>query len=148
MSVTLACSGRDVAKGVGLKQLLKQSKLRGHVVAGPGSSHELCINILKGHTDGVVGLAWSPDGTAVATACEDRAVRIFSIPDLESRNVGIKRKALLRAPVDVCFGADADQLLVLTKGELTVARASAATWPVTIIYAFLQLLLSAVTPCL
>lgn len=65
-------------------------------------------------------MAWSADGAAIATASEDRAVRIFSLPDLTSRNVNIKRKALLRAPVDVCFGSDTEQLLVLTKGECTV----------------------------
>lgn len=30
-----------------MKQLLKQSKQRGHVVAATGSTHELCINTLK-----------------------------------------------------------------------------------------------------
>lgn len=108
-----------------MKQLLKQSKQRGHVAAAVGSTHELCINTLKGHADGVCGLAWSADGTAVATACEDRAVRIFSVPDLTSRNVSIKRKALLRAPVDVCFGSNAEELMVLTKGENTCRRAAA-----------------------
>lgn len=52
-------------------------------------------------------------------------MRIFSVPDLTSRNVNIKRKALLRAPVDVCFGSDAEQLLVLTKGR---AAARLSTW--------------------
>lgn len=44
------CVGRHAAaKGVGMKQLLKESKSkqRGHVVTAPGSAHRLCINTLK-----------------------------------------------------------------------------------------------------
>lgn len=76
----------------------------------------MSTHLLQGHADGVVGLSWSHDGSSIATASDDRAVRVFNLTDLTSRNINIKRKALLRAPVDVCFGATAEQLLVLTKG--------------------------------
>ena len=72
---------------------------------------------MQGHSDAVVGLAWTPDGTALATACEDRAVRVFSMTDVAARNVTIKRKTLLQAPGDVCWGSPGgEQLVVLTKG--------------------------------
>lgn len=68
----------------------------------------------------MTGLAWSPDGQALATACEDRTIRVFNLSgDLSSSNIGFRRKALTRGLVDVAFGQSAKQLVALTKGVNT-----------------------------
>jgi hypothetical protein len=53
----------------------------------------------------------------LATACEDRTIRVFNLSgDLSSSNIGFRRKALTRGLVDVAFGQSAKQLVALTKG--------------------------------
>ena len=86
---------------------------------------DLFLTGLRGHTDGVTGLAFSSDGTCLATACEDRTLRVYDIADLSSpstknvtfRQFGEMRQGLL----DVAFGADASHLTLLTSGPLNAA---------------------------
>lgn len=80
---------------------------------------ELFICTLRGHTDAVTGLAFSRDGSALATACEDRELRVFTLP----RDNIYTEKALpftshnLRQGIqDVAFGASSKSLAVLTRG--------------------------------
>ena len=49
-------------------------------------SHKLHINTLKGHTDAVNMVAFSGDGGAVVTACDDMTVRLFR---LDGRGVSL-----------------------------------------------------------
>lgn len=70
----------------------------------------------QGHGDLVTGLAWSSDGQALATACEESTIRVFNLSgDLTSSNINFRRKDVKRGLVDVAFG-QAKQLVVLTKG--------------------------------
>jgi hypothetical protein len=36
----------------------------------------------QGHGDTINGIAWSPDGTLLATACDDMMLRLFDLHDL------------------------------------------------------------------
>ena len=68
--------------GVSLKHLVKSAaKARGGgAAAGPDRhAQQLFIAGLRGHGDAVTGLAFSADGTALATACDDRTVRLFDV---------------------------------------------------------------------
>ncbi|KAK9819711.1 hypothetical protein WJX72_001552 [[Myrmecia] bisecta] len=119
-----------VAAGVSLKQLMRDSKSSkakassALPAAGTATHHPLYLNTLKGHVDTVNGLAFSPTGTAIATACEDRALRIFKLEDVTSKSIGFRRKNLTRGPVDVGFGASDDELVAVTKGTLDAAALS------------------------
>lgn len=107
-----------------IKHLLKQSKKQPHSsqAADAGSHSPLYLNTLKGHGDLVTGLGWSPDGRALATACEDRTIRVFDLSgSLTSSNVNFRRRAVTCGLVDVAFGQSANQLVVLTKGSLDAA---------------------------
>lgn len=77
---------------------------------------KLFLNTLKGHTDAVNGLSFSADGQWLATACDDRTVRVYSLTDV-TKNIGFKSKPLRKGAADVAFGADAQQLAVLTRGR-------------------------------
>jgi WD40 repeat protein len=80
-------------------------------------SSPLFLTTLRGHTDAVGGLAFSADGTALATACEDRSVRVFALADLATgKQLAFRSKALRRGPVDVAFVDDAEHVAVMTKG--------------------------------
>ena len=72
----------------------------------------------QGHTDSLTGLAFSSDGSALATTCADRLLRTFSLVGLDpdAKLTGIHRQ-LREDPVDVAFGADASSLIVLSAGN-------------------------------
>lgn len=118
--------------GVSIKQLLKQAKTKPGTAAhitDKAPHHPLFIATLKGHSDAVTGLAFSRDSSALATACEDRVVRVFKTSDIPSRSFQSKRKALTTGLVDVAFGADASQIAVLTKGTLHAASLAMLSGP-------------------
>ncbi|KAJ3678561.1 hypothetical protein LUZ60_002364 [Juncus effusus] len=48
--------------------------------------HPLDLNTLKGHTDSVTALNFSPDSHNLATVCADGAIRIFRIDDTSSKS--------------------------------------------------------------
>lgn len=48
--------------------------------------HALFVMALKGHSDAVNGIAWSPDGTRLASACDDLTIRVFDLQDLSSKD--------------------------------------------------------------
>ena len=57
----------------------------GGTVAGPTEAEEInpstwsTVATLTGHTDAVLSVAWSPDGTKLATGSWDATVRIWSV---------------------------------------------------------------------
>ena len=69
----------------------------------------------QGHQDALTGFAFSPNGSLLATACEDRELRVFQIADdVTSPKMSFWRTTLKQDPVDVAFGAQPD-LFVLSK---------------------------------
>ncbi|PSC75857.1 Transducin beta 2 [Micractinium conductrix] len=110
-------------KGVSMKALMKEASK-----GKPGQHHDakhatskLFITGLKGHTAEVTGLAWSPDGTQLATACDDRTVRLFNLSDPTAKNIPFKRKELRVGVQDVAFGDDDAHVAVQTKGLVSAA---------------------------
>lgn len=110
--------------GVSLKSLIKSSKRGGGGgggATGPDrhASSELFINGLRGHGDAVTGLAFSADGRALATACEDRVLRVFDVSgDVTSQKIPYREFEMLRTGVrDVAFGSSSTQVVALTRGE-------------------------------
>ncbi|KAL4432387.1 hypothetical protein ABPG77_001686 [Micractinium sp. CCAP 211/92] len=109
-------------KGVSMKQLLKEaSKGKPGQHQDRHATSKLFITGLKGHTAEVTGLAWSPDGTQLATACDDRTVRVFNLSDPTAKNIPFRRKELRVGVQDVAFGDDNSHVAVQTKGLVNAA---------------------------
>lgn len=71
---------------------------------------------MQGHTDNVGGLAFSADSSALATACEDRVIRVFKLGDVTAKNMGFMKHNMTTTPVDVAFGSASNLLAVTAKG--------------------------------
>ncbi|KAL4547872.1 hypothetical protein Ndes2526B_g07092 [Nannochloris sp. 'desiccata'] len=84
---------------------------------------ELFINGLRGHTDTVTGISFSSDGKSLATACEDRCLRVFDLTvDIAGKNIPFKQFDLTRHGVqDVAFSASTTQVAVMTQGGVRSA---------------------------
>lgn len=93
------------------------------------AQHELFVNTLKGHTDAINGLAFAPGGTALASACDDRTVRVFDLRDVYAKNIPFRSKDLRRGATDVAFGATPAHLAVLTSGVAGAAGLALLDWP-------------------
>ncbi len=106
--------------GVSLKSLIKNSKKSGGATSGPDrhADSELFINGLRGHTDSVTGLAFSSDGKSLATACEDRCLRVYDLTvDIAGKNIPFKQFDLTRHGVhDVAFSVNSTHVSVMTQG--------------------------------
>lgn len=76
------------------------------------ATSKLAIMGLKGHTAEVTGLSWSPDGTALATACDDRTVRIFNLADPTAKSIPFRKKELRVGVQDVAFADDEQHVAV------------------------------------
>lgn len=74
--------------------------------------------LLQGHTDHVGGVAFSADGSCLATACEDRVVRLFKLADAAAKNLTFMKHNMTSTPVDVAFGSASNTLAVTSKGSL------------------------------
>jgi WD40 repeat protein len=110
--------------GISLKSLIKNS--RKVAAAGGPDRHadsDLFINGLKGHMGTVTGISFSSDGKSLATACEDRCLRIFDlIGDIAGKNIPFKQFDLTRHGVqDVAFSASTTQVAVMTQGGVRSA---------------------------
>lgn len=60
----------------------------------------------------MTGLSWSPDGTQLATACDDRTVRVFNLADPTAKSIPFRRKELRVGVQDVAFGDDNSHVAV------------------------------------
>ncbi len=66
-------------------------------------------------------LAFSRDGKGVATAADDRTLRLYQIEDVAGKGVTFKRKELRKGAAGVAYGASPDEVAVLTKGEIPLS---------------------------
>ena len=73
--------------------------------------------MLQGHTDNVGGLAFSADGSALATACDDRVIRLFKLTDVRAKNMGFMKHNMTTTPVDVAFGSASNLIAVTARGK-------------------------------
>ena len=76
------------------------------------ATSRLFVTGLRGHTAEVTGLAWSPDGTQLATACDDRTVRVFNLSDPTAKSIPFRSKELRVGVQDVAFGEDSQHVAV------------------------------------
>jgi hypothetical protein len=102
--------------GVSLKTLMKSAAKSEASAADKHKSVEHFVKTLKGHTDTVNGLAFSPDGRALATACDDRTLRVYKLGDPFAKTAEFRTVNLKKGMHDVAFGADAAHVAVQTKG--------------------------------
>jgi WD40 repeat protein len=87
----------------------------------------------QGHGDAINGIAWSPDGKLIATACDDMLLRLYDLHDLtatttrdsgsggggsssQPRDIKFKSHELRATPLGVGFGNDGHSLVVATRG--------------------------------
>ncbi|CAM6024716.1 unnamed protein product [Sphagnum balticum] len=86
--------------------------------AHPHQHHHLDLNTLKGHGDSITGIAFTSNGRGLATACQDRVVRVFKLDDASSKSQKFLRINLPSGgiqPTAVVFGEGASQLVVATQ---------------------------------
>lgn len=104
--------------GVSIKKLLKNSKAApSTAVADSATQHACYVATIKGHTDAIVALAFDREASALATACEDRVIRLFKCAQLAAPGgASFRRLPLTANPGGLAFGSTAQQLLVLTNG--------------------------------
>lgn len=79
--------------------------------------------VLRGHTDAITALAFSPDGTLVASGSRDKTVRVWS---LETGAVIATIPEAKQHPASVAFSPDGKQLLI-GDAELEVRLVEVAT---------------------
>ena len=73
---------------------------------------------MQGHNDDVTGLAFSSDGSALATACEDKCIRVYKMQDLKAKNISSIKHQMTAVPIDVAFGVTSHQVATTTRGKL------------------------------
>jgi WD40 repeat protein len=80
------------------------------------------VAVLKGHTGGVVSLAWSPDGqTLVSVSLSDRTLRLWAASSeaLAARDRAVRQVSVkMDAPLQVQFLASGRLLMALESGRL------------------------------
>ncbi|CAI7750580.1 unnamed protein product [Closterium sp. NIES-53] len=93
------------------KQAPRRRPLSEKAPAGP--RHPLEVNTLK-HGDAVTGLCFSHDGSALATACGDGVVRVYTIDDVTAKSIKFRRINTGPGvhPVGVAFGMSAMEVAV------------------------------------
>jgi len=97
-------------------------KSRGKPAKAAKHSHPLFLGSLQGHQGFVTGCAVSPDSKLIATSCDDRFIRIFSIEAAirapKCSAPPQTRRALPKDPVGVAFGRSGDEVVAATSGLL------------------------------
>jgi len=100
-----------------LKRAAEKAK-RGGPGADTHASSELFLTGLKGHTDAVTGIGFSKDGQLLATACEDRTVRVYNVTDgisPQKPGTAYRQYPMRYGVVDIAF-CDESHVAILTQG--------------------------------
>lgn len=63
------------------------------------------------------GVAWSPNGKLLATACDDMQLRLFDVAALSNQNPKFKAVKTPQAALGVGFGNDGSSLVAAVRGE-------------------------------
>ena len=72
---------------------------------------------LQGHRDNITGLAFSRDGTHLASACEDQSVRLFAVADVAGKGNALRTRAFNLIPSGVAIGRSSSQLLTVLQSK-------------------------------
>lgn len=81
------------------------------------SASDLFITGLKGHTDDVVGLAWSADSSRLVTATADQTVCVFAMSNLSNtKNIPMKRYELRMSISGIAVGNMPNAVALLSQG--------------------------------
>jgi hypothetical protein len=105
-------AGRPVAQALHPRPDLPAPLQCSAHTADKHATSRLFVTGLRGHTAEVTGLAWSPDGTQLATACDDRTVRVFNLSDPTAKSIPFRSKELRVGVQDVAFGEDSQHVAV------------------------------------
>lgn len=65
----------------------------------------------------MLGLSFSSDGGTLATVCNDRMLRLYTLDSDAAAHTNYRFKKLSRDPVDVAIDGASDRVLVLSLGE-------------------------------
>ena len=66
----------------------------------------------------MTGLAFSRDGTQLATSCEDQSMRVYAVADLAGKGNPVRARNFNLVPGGVAFGQTNNQLLAVLQSEL------------------------------
>jgi WD40 repeat protein len=76
----------------------------------------------QGHGDVINGIAWSPNGKLMATACDDMHLRLFDLHKLAAKDPSFKHHEMRNTPLGVGFGNDGHSLVIAMRGKEEVEQ--------------------------
>lgn len=107
-----------------LKRAAEKAK-RGGIGADAHGSSDLFLTGLKGHTDAVTGIGFSKDGLLLATACEDRTVRVYDVTTCgtspQKPGTAFRHFPMRYGVRDIAFCDASSHVAILTQGLANVA---------------------------
>ncbi len=99
--------GKYLASGSGRDKVVPNNMGENLTFIWDLSSYEV-VKVLSGHRDGVLGVKWSPNGTMLATASDDRTVRTWSFSEGKELGIG---KGHTSGALDVDWSPDGSLLI-------------------------------------
>ena len=76
-------------------------------------------HVFQGHKDALTGLAFSRDGSHLASACEDQSIRLFAVADLAGKGTAVRTREFNLVPRGIAFGQSSQLLTILHSERLS-----------------------------